>query len=150
MLSRLAWFSYSNADFVVVGRMLGNEVLGAYTLAWNIASAPAEKFAGLVLSVAPAVLSDARAHAGEVRRMFLVMVQGVALVIFPLAVGLALVSGTLVRSVLGPEWVEAIAPLRLLADTTNNRPLTRPSFPPDLPGAILAAIVICPRHVLAP
>lgn len=135
VLSRLAWFSYSNADFVVVGRMLGNEVLGAYTLAWNIASAPAEKFAGMVLSVAPAVLSDARAHAGEVRRMFLVMVQGVALVIFPLAVGLALVSGTLVRSVLGPEWVEAIAPLRLLALAFILRSL-----------ATLEPVVLMARH----
>jgi teichuronic acid exporter len=115
VLSRLAWFSFSNADFVVVGRMLGSQALGAYTLAWNIASAPADKFAGLVLSVAPAILSEARAHAGEVRRIFLVMVQGVALVIFPLAVGLALVAETLVLSVLGPDWAAAVGPLQLLA-----------------------------------
>ena len=115
VLSRLAWFSYSNADFVVVGRLLGKEALGAYTLAWSIASAPAEKFAGLVLSVAPAILSEARAQASEVRRLFLVMVQGVALVIFPLAAGLALVADTLVLSVLGPQWAAAVEPLRLLA-----------------------------------
>jgi O-antigen/teichoic acid export membrane protein len=115
VLSRLAWFSFSNADFVVVGRLLGKDALGAYTLAWSIASAPAEKFAGLVLKVAPAILSDARQHAGEVRRMFLVMVQGVALIIFPLAIGLALLAHPLVHVVLGPQWAESVGPLRLLA-----------------------------------
>jgi O-antigen/teichoic acid export membrane protein len=115
VLSRLAWFSYSNADFVVVGRLLGREALGAYSLAWSIASAPAEKFAGLVLKVAPAILSDASQHAGEVRRMFLVMVQGVALIIFPLAIGLALLADSLVHSLLGPQWAASVGPLRLLA-----------------------------------
>jgi teichuronic acid exporter len=115
VLSRLAWFSFSNADFVVVGRLLGKDALGAYTLAWSIASAPAEKFAGLVLKVAPAILSDARQHAGEIRRMFLVMVQGVALVIFPLAIGLALLAHPLVHHVLGPKWAASVGPLRLLA-----------------------------------
>jgi O-antigen/teichoic acid export membrane protein len=115
VLSRLAWFSFSNADFVVVGRLLGKDALGAYTLAWSIASAPAEKFAGLVLKVAPAILSDASQHAGEVRRMFLVMVQGIALIIFPLAVGLALLADPLVHAVLGPQWAASVGPLRLLA-----------------------------------
>jgi O-antigen/teichoic acid export membrane protein len=115
VLSRLAWFSFSNADFVVVGRLLGRDALGAYTLAWSVASAPAEKFAGLMLKVAPAILSEANQHAGEIRRMFLVMVQGVALVIFPLATGLALLAHPLVHAVLGPHWAASVEPLRLLA-----------------------------------
>jgi O-antigen/teichoic acid export membrane protein len=115
VLSRVAWFSFSNSDFVVVGRLLGKDAVGAYTLAWSIASAPAEKFAGLVLKVAPAILSEASQHTGEIRRMFLVMVQGVALVIFPLAIGLALLAHPLVHHVLGPKWAASVGPLRLLA-----------------------------------
>jgi PST family polysaccharide transporter len=135
VLSRLAWFSYSNADFVIVGRLLGTGALGAYTLAWNLASAPAEKFAGLVLTVAPAVLSEAKTQAGEVRRMFLVMVQGVALVVLPLAVGLALVGDTLVATVLGPKWLSASAPLQLLALAFVLRSL-----------AALEPVVLMARH----
>jgi PST family polysaccharide transporter len=135
VLSRLAWFSFSNADFVVVGRLLGKEALGAYTLAWNIASAPAEKFAGLVLSVAPAILSDAKSQAGEVRRLFLGMVQGVSLVIFPLATGLALVAEPLVLTVLGPAWAPAIGPLRFLALAFILRSL-----------ATLEPVVLLARH----
>ncbi len=135
VLSRLAWFSFSNADFVVVGRLLGKEALGAYTLAWNIASAPAEKFAGMVLSVAPAILSDAKSQSGEVRRLFLAMVQGVALVIFPLATGLALVAEPLVLTILGPDWAAAIGPLRFLALAFILRSL-----------ATLEPVVLLARH----
>lgn len=134
VLSRLAWFSFSNADFVIVGRLLGESALGVYTLAWSLASAPADKFAGLVLSVAPAILSEARSEAGEVRRLFLLMVQGVALVIFPLAVGLALVAEPVV-SLLGPQWQPAIAPLRLLALAFILRSL-----------ATLEPVVLLARH----
>ena len=134
VLSRLAWFTYSNADFVVVGRLLGEAALGVYTLTWSIASAPAEKFAGLVLSVAPAILSDAKREAGEVRRLFLMMVQGVALVIFPLAVGLAMVA-ELVVGLLGPQWAAAALPLRFLALAFIFRAL-----------ATLEPVVLLARH----
>lgn len=135
VVSRMAWFTFSNADFVIVGRLLGAEALGAYTLAWSLASAPAEKFAGLVLSVAPAILSNAKGQAGEVRRLFLSMVQGVALVIFPLATGLALVAEPLVMLVLGPQWAAAIGPLRLLALAFILRSL-----------ATLEPVVLLARH----
>lgn len=135
VMSRLAWFSFSNADFVIVGRLLGKDALGGYTLAWNIASVPAEKFAGMVLSVAPAILSDAKSQPGEIRRLFLVMVQGVALVIFPAAVGLALVAEPLILTVLGPRWTEAVGPLRFLALAFILRSL-----------ATLEPVVLLARH----
>lgn len=114
VLARLAWYTYSNADFAVVGRMLSKAALGAYSLAWNIASVPAEKFSTLVLRVAPSVLSAAREQPGEMRRYYLMLVRGVALISVPIAVGLALVVQPLVMGVLGAKWVDAIAPMRLL------------------------------------
>jgi O-antigen/teichoic acid export membrane protein len=113
--SRLAWYAYSNADTLVVGRVLSGAMLGFYTQAWNIAAAPAEKLSSLVLRVAPSVLSQAKTHAGETRRYYLLLLRGVAIVSFPLAVGLALVAQELVSGVLGEKWLGAVAPLRFLA-----------------------------------
>lgn len=115
VLARLAWYTYSNADFAIVGRVLDKTALGFYSLAWNLASVPAEKFSGLVLRVAPSILSAARAHPGEMRRYYLLLVQGVAMITFPLAVGLALVSEGLVVGVLGAKWEPAVNPMRLLS-----------------------------------
>jgi O-antigen/teichoic acid export membrane protein len=89
----------------------------------------------MVLSVAPAILSDAKSQPGEIRRLFLVMVQGVALVIFPAAVGLALVAEPLILTVLGPRWTEAVGPLRFLALAFILRSL-----------ATLEPVVLLARH----
>src|SRR5688572_456908 len=114
-VSRIAWYAYTNADFAIVGRVMDATVLGLYTFAWSIASLPAEKLAGMVIGVAPSVLSAARSSPADVRRYYLLLVRGVALITFPVAVGLALVSRDLVLAVFGTKWEGAILPLQLLA-----------------------------------
>ncbi len=115
VLARLSWYTYSNADFVIAGRLMSESILGLYTLAWNVASVPGEKFAGLVLKVAPSVLSAARERPGEMRRYYLLLVRGVSLVTFPMAVGLSLVAAPMVAGLFGEKWLGAIGSLRFLA-----------------------------------
>lgn len=114
-VSRIAWYAYTNADFAIVGRVMDATVLGLYTFAWSIASLPAEKLAGMVIGVAPSVMSAARSDPADVRRYYLLLVRGVALITFPVAVGLALVSRDLVLAVFGTKWMGAVLPLQLLA-----------------------------------
>jgi O-antigen/teichoic acid export membrane protein len=115
VISRVAWYAYTNADFAIVGKVMNAAVLGLYSFAWNIASVPAEKLSGLVLRVAPSILSAVRTDTVEMRRYYLMMVRGVALVAFPVAVGLALVSRELVDAVFGQRWEGAVVSLQLLA-----------------------------------
>ena len=115
VISRLLWFWYSNSDFVVVGRLLSKELVGAYSLAWSIAGMPAEKLASMIMSVVPGVLARAKSQPGELRRLYLGILQAVSVVTFPLSVGLALVAEPLVVHVLGAQWIDAVGPLRLLS-----------------------------------
>lgn len=115
VISRVAWYGYTNADFAIVGRVMSTTVLGLYTFAWNIASVPAEKLSGLVLRVAPSILAAVRTDPAEMRRYYLLLVRGVALVTFPVAVGLALVAGDLVQALFGDKWAGAVGALELLA-----------------------------------
>lgn len=115
VLSRLLWFWYSHADFVVIGRLLSKEALGAYSLAWNIAGMPAEKLASMIMSVVPGVFSSASQQPGEMRRLYLGILQAIAVVTIPLSVGLALVAEPVVIHILGAQWIDAVAPLRLLS-----------------------------------
>jgi O-antigen/teichoic acid export membrane protein len=48
VVGRVAWYSYMNADFVVIGRVLGQAALGSYTLGWEIATVPVERVSALV------------------------------------------------------------------------------------------------------
>src|SRR5689334_14541320 len=47
--TRFAWYVYSNADFAIVGRVLGKTALGAYSFGATLASIPVEKITSLVV-----------------------------------------------------------------------------------------------------
>ena len=111
----LAWYIYSNADVTVVGRRLGAASLGAYTLAWSLASVPLERVVELFGRVAPALFSAVQNQREALQRYVLRLTEIVSLVTFPAAAGLALVAPDVVAVVLGPRWEAAVGPLRLLA-----------------------------------
>ena len=111
----IGWTVSQEGDFVVAGRALGQQALGFYTLAWTLASAPIEKVSDLVFGVTPAILSSVQHDVALLRRYFLVITQALATIMMPATIGLALVGGDLVASVLGDKWSAAVAPLQLLA-----------------------------------
>lgn len=134
ILSRVAWYSYENADFGVAGRVLGSVPLGNYTVAWNISSAPLEKIANLVTGVTPAYFSAVQTDKSELRRYLLRLTEILSLVAVPASIGLALVADYVVKGLLGPKWMGVIGPLRLLGLFVAIRSLA--TFLPNLLTAI--------------
>lgn len=115
LVTNVSWYAYSNADFAVAGRMLGQAPLGEYTFAWTLANSPAEKAMGIVNRVLPSVYSAASTDSAALRRYLLRITEVAALAMFPAAAGLALVSPDLIRALLGEKWLGAVAPLCILA-----------------------------------
>lgn len=115
VLSRLAWYAYSNADFAVVGRVLGTAALGAYSFGWSIASIPVERVSATVGRVVLGVFSSLQRDYAAIRRYLLALTEGIALLTFPAAVGLSLVAHDFVLVVLGAKWSAAVVPLQLLS-----------------------------------
>jgi PST family polysaccharide transporter len=114
LTGQLAWYGYTNADFVVAGRVLGKIALGEYTLAWTIISAPGEKIMAIFGRVMPMVLANVQRDSRALRRYFLLFTEALAILIVPAAVGLALVANDFVLLVFGAKWSAAVAPLQLL------------------------------------
>jgi PST family polysaccharide transporter len=114
-VSYISWYAYSNADFVVAGRVLGPAPLGDYTLAWTLASAPIDRIAGAINRVLPPLYSAVSDDNAALRRYLLKITQGMSLIVFPASIGLALVSSDFILSVLGTKWTGVVAPLRILA-----------------------------------
>ncbi|MEX2284711.1 MAG: lipopolysaccharide biosynthesis protein [Gemmatimonadota bacterium] len=124
VVTRLAWYTYSNADFLVVGRILGARALGYYNIAWSLASVPVGKISTLLLRVTPAYFSAVQDNPAQLRRYLLSGTEGLALLTFPAALALALVADDFVPLVMGPQWIDAVAPLRLLAIYASLRSIT--------------------------
>ncbi|GAC1669827.1 MAG: lipopolysaccharide biosynthesis protein [Candidatus Acidiferrum sp.] len=114
MVSGIAWYTCTNADYGVGGRVLGGPPLGNYVVARTISYAPVEKVANLVMGVTPAFFSAMQHNAAELRRYVLRLTEMLSLVTVPASIGLALSADYLVPVLLGPKWQGVIGPLRLL------------------------------------
>jgi O-antigen/teichoic acid export membrane protein len=115
MVSSLSWYGYSNADFLVAGRVLGQAALGAYTLAWTLATIPLEKITTIVSTVSYAYFSASQNDSAALRRYLRILTEGLSITTFPATIGMALVAGDFVHLVLGPKWRDVIVPLEILA-----------------------------------
>lgn len=113
LTSGIAGYLYSNADFLVAGKILGQVPLGNYTVAWTVSSAPIDQLTD-TLSVTPAYFSAVQTEVFELRRYLLRLTELLAYCTLPVSVGMALVADYFVPVVLGPKWVGVVGPLRLL------------------------------------
>ncbi len=75
-VSRVAWYAYSNADFTIVGRVLGRSALGEYSLGWQIASIPVDKVAAVLGRVTLPVFARVQDDVVELRRYVKGLSQG--------------------------------------------------------------------------
>ena len=156
--SQLAWYVYNNSDFAAVGRVLGAGPLGLYTLGWTLANVPVDRVSSLISRVTPAYIAAVSDDRPELRRYLLLLSEGLALFTFPACVGLALVANELVRTLLGPGWAGAVAPLRFLALVAAGRSLFVLAAPilnftgqvdRNLRFSLLLALVLPPSFLLA-
>jgi O-antigen/teichoic acid export membrane protein len=115
LVVRLSWNLYSDADFLVAGRMLAAPALGAYTFAWNLATLPVEKVTALIGQVTPAFFSASQSDNAGLRRYLQSLTEAVSLITFPATIGLGLVTPDFVALVLGKRWSGVVAPLEVLA-----------------------------------
>jgi len=133
LIGGLCWYIYSNADFLVAGRILGKTALGIYEVGWMLANVPVEKITALVTQVTPSVLSAVQADYAALRRYLLRLTEGLALVAVPATLGIALIASDFVPLALGQKWQDAIVPLQLLALSATLR-----TFTPVLPQVLNA------------
>jgi PST family polysaccharide transporter len=116
-----AGFASTRVDNVIVSGLFGADVVGVYNLAYNVADVPATQVGeqiGDVLLPSFAHMRPEESPAALVRSTGLL-----ALVTFPLAVGLGAVAPTLVDILLRPEWRDVGPMLAMLSALSVLRPI---------------------------
>lgn len=124
LFSRIFWYSYSNSDFIVAGKRLGADALGAYSYAWTLASMPVDKITALVGSVTHSLFAAVQHDIPALRRYLLTITEALAIVTFPFTIGIALVAEELVPAVFGEKWRIMTVPLQVLAAYAAVRTIT--------------------------
>ncbi len=105
----------SMSDAVVVGRRLGDSLLGHYRMALTLAYAPIDKVGSAIMRVTGPLFARIQADHAMLRRYFLIFTESLTLTIVPMSVGIALVAPELVTVVLGAKWMESVGALRFLS-----------------------------------
>src|SRR6266513_591011 len=113
-----------SSNVLIAGRILGKAALGFYNVGWTLANVSVDKITALVGQVTPAFFSAVQRDPPAMRRYLLKITEGIALITFPVSVGLALVARDFVLAVLGSKWEATIAPLQILAAYGAVRSIT--------------------------
>lgn len=102
----------ANVDYLFVGRVLGAEALGHYTLGFKLPELLIINFSvvsGRVLFAAFAAAERRSLTAGFLRSM-----QGTLTLCLPLAVGLIMLGDPLIGMAFGDQWAASVGPMRML------------------------------------
>ena len=124
IVGRVSWYIYSNADFLTIGRVLGQAALGVYSVGWTLATMAVDKITATLGQVTPSIFSAAQDDHAALRRYLCRITEALAVVTFPICVGLALVATPAAEVLLGPKWHSVATPLRILAIFGTLRSIT--------------------------
>jgi lipopolysaccharide exporter len=114
MGERLLNSLYSNIDCFVIGRFLGAEALGYYTLAFNLVRLPLTKINPIVTRVAFPTFAKIQFDDKALRRGFLTIIRYISTFSFPVVAGLFMVAPVFIPVVYGPKWLPAVPVVQVL------------------------------------
>lgn len=103
-----------NVDNVLIGRVLGQSPLGVYTRAYAVMLFPINRVARVLQRVMLPSFAIIQAEPARVASLFQRMTRVVALVNFPLMLGVGACAPDFTASLFGPQWGEMVPVLRVL------------------------------------
>jgi teichuronic acid exporter len=107
-------YLYTISDTVIVGKFLGNSLLGIYAVALNLASIPAEKVLPIITQVSFTSYSRIQDNIERIRKNLLRASRIIAYAGFPIFFGMAGVASEAIPLLLGSKWVNIVVPFQLL------------------------------------
>lgn len=117
MTSHVATWVIDNGPHAAVGRWMGAATLGQFSVAYNLVRVPADQLVRNVQSVLHSLASRAQNNNAGLRRAYLTVTCGIALIAFPLFGFVAWMAEPVVRVLLGSPWANAatvLTPLSLV------------------------------------
>lgn len=104
----------SNIDYLLIGRYLGAEALGVYTLAYQLVIMPLMKINPVITKVAFPVFSKIQQNVELVQKGYLQVTKLLVFLTFPLLIGLGITAKFVIPLFYGGAWGESILILQLL------------------------------------
>ncbi len=107
-------FFARNLDNLIIGKYLGAQPLGYYSVAYNLMLKPLQLISWSIGKVLFPVFSSIQDDPVQTRAVYLKIIRSISLITFPMMTGLFMVAEEFILSVYGETWRPAILPLKLL------------------------------------
>jgi len=115
MGERIINYFNSNLDYLVIGRFLGAEALGFYTLAYNLVIIPSNKINPIITRVAFPVFAKVQHQQDRLKSGYLEVLKVLSFINFPLLLGLLVTAPLVVPQIFGPEWLPSVILIKILS-----------------------------------
>ena len=99
-----------NADNLLIGKVIGSDALGLYSRAYMTMLLPTRQVTRVLSRVMFPAMSRIKNDPERTKRLYLRMIQTIALVAFPAMLGLLAVAPEFVATAYGPKW-EGVVPI---------------------------------------
>ena len=106
-----------NLDYLLIGRFLGAEALGYYTLAYKLMLIPIRKIGGVVGNTFLPAFSQIKHNKKSIKKYYLIVLQLISLLTFPMMGGLFIVAPEFILSIYGKNWIPVIKLIQILSIT---------------------------------
>lgn len=126
MGERLLNFYYTNVDYLIIGRFLGSELLGIYTIAYQIVIEPFSRINPILTRVAFPIFSRRQSDDDALGRGYCELSKMVAFLTFPILALMATTAPLFVPLILGAKWNAAITIIQILIILGAIRSLINP------------------------
>jgi len=109
--------NYFNAQFdtIIIGKLLGTEALGIYTIAKNLIMKPAMVINPIVTRVTFPLMAKVQNDLKVLKDIYLKVINITASLNFPIFVAISVLAKPIILTLFGIKWLEAVPILSLLA-----------------------------------
>jgi O-antigen/teichoic acid export membrane protein len=104
-----------NIDKILIGRLLGPELLGFYTLAFNLIIYPISIINPIITRVSYPIFAKLQNEIAMLRQGYMEVMQILALINFPLFFGFAVTAPVVIPTFFGPQWMPSVLIAQILA-----------------------------------
>lgn len=117
----------NEGDNLIIGKILGLEVLGIYAMAFQLANLVTTNIMFVVNDIVLPVLAKVKNDIEKLRRVFLQILNFLSVIAFPLVLLVGLFAEPIILMIYGEKWISAIRPLQILTLFALGRSFNSPS-----------------------
>lgn len=108
-------FTLLNVDYAFIGHLMGPVALGAYVLAFTLASAPVLLLGGVINGIAVPAFSRVKHDPDRLKDAMASALRAVSLILMPMCAMMMVLSRPLVYTLYGTKWAASVEVLSILS-----------------------------------